>query len=505
MASAGLAQPAASRAGFAPRAARVVLLATGLGIAAQLLFYDTGIGLNLPLALGTLLVAGWLVRPTGARRPRARDAWLPVAAVACAAFVALRGDATLQVLDAWAAVALTGAALASFAGLRIVDRSTAGLAMIGARLSWAAVAAGGNTLRSARGALPGRRLLGDLRGMGPVLRGLLIAVPLLVVFVSLFSAADAVFAQLADDLVRWDLDLGDLIGRSLLAVAAAWLAGGLLAFVASGQPTGEATDPGWPERPRLGVTEAVTVLLVLDVLFAAFAMLQAAYLFGGLDTLQASGLTYAEYARRGFFELVAVAVMVGALVLALDGFVARRSRTYVVAIIGLVLLTGVVLGSAYLRLRLYQDAYGWTELRFYVLAAILWLGAGAVGAAIALALDRTRWLPHGLVALSIVFGLGFNLIGPVRFIAEQNIARAIHPHLVAPGGETGLDAWYLAWLGDDALIVLAEGLPDLPPAERREVAALLLDRARFDADLARPTSWQAWNLSRERTRSLLVR
>ena len=112
------------------------------------------------------------------------------------------------------------------------------------------------------------------------------------------------------------------------------------------------------------------MLIVLDVLFAAFVALQVAYLFGGLDTLAAIALTYAEYARRGFFELVAVVVLVGALVLGLEAVVAHRSRAYVVAILALVALTAVVLASSFLRLRLYQDAYGWTELRFYVLAAI---------------------------------------------------------------------------------------------------------------------------------------
>ena len=87
-------------------------------------------------------------------------------------------------------------------------------------------------------------------------------------------------------------------------------------------------------------------------------------------------MTYANYARRGFFELLAVVVLVGGLLLGLEAVVAHAHpgissppRSALVA------LTAVVLASSFLRLRLYQEAYGWTELRFYVLAAIVFLGA----------------------------------------------------------------------------------------------------------------------------------
>jgi hypothetical protein len=194
---------------------------------------------------------------------------------------------------------------------------------------------------------------------------------------------------------------------------------------------------------------------------------------------------------------------VAGVILVLEAFVTRRSRWYVAAAVGLVALTLVVLASAYLRLRLYQDAYGWTELRFYVLAAIQWLAIGALGTAVALATDRTRWLLHGMIALSVVFGLAFNLIGPVRFIAERNVERAVDPSLVPPDGRTGLDVYYLASLGPDADIVLAEALRRLPVQAARETQdALNLNADALAADRA-GQAWQAWNYSREHARALL--
>ncbi|MGH2455591.1 MAG: DUF4153 domain-containing protein, partial [Candidatus Limnocylindria bacterium] len=349
---------------------------------------------------------------------------------------------------------------------------------------------------------------GGLGPAAPVIRGLLIAFPLLVVFAALFASADAVFAELAGDLLDRELDLGSLPGRSLMAVVAGWVAVGLLVFVVRGEesPTQARLDAAWSRRPRLGSIEAITVLVLVDLLFAGFVVLQAAYLFGGRDTLDATGLTYAEYARRGFFELLAVALAVGGLVLAVEAFVARRSRAYLLAAIGLVLMTLVVLASAFLRLRLYQDAYGWTELRFYVLAAIAWLGLGAVAAVAALVTDRSRWLLHLMLGLSVAFGLAFNVIGPVRFIAEQNLARAAEPGRVPAGGSSGLDIRYLSSLGDDALAVIAEALPSRLPAALVDEARLVLEARRMDLQHDEEgRAWQAWNLSRERARSLLSR
>ena len=92
----------------------IAVAAIALGLLAQWLFVGARLGINAPIALGTLLVAAWLLRPSGRPRPRLRDAWLPAGAVTFAAFAALRGDRNLVDLDLLAALGLGGAALASF-------------------------------------------------------------------------------------------------------------------------------------------------------------------------------------------------------------------------------------------------------------------------------------------------------------------------------------------------------------------------------------------------------
>jgi hypothetical protein len=497
----GTAADGRAEARLVPRAAGVVAAGVAIGIVAQLLLFDVGLGLNLAIAVALILAAGWALREPRSRLPALTDLWLPVAAIVLAAFVAVRGDPTLQALDTLGAIVLTGAALASFGGLGVVTRPFANLLSLGAAVAGWALGGAAAALGSLRRVLPAGAWRERSGIAAAVVRGLLIALPLLLVFTVLFASADAVFEQILADLFDWDVDLGSLPGRLALALVAGWVACGLLAMVTAVRDvdSGPLLTSAWDRRPRLGSVEAVTLLVALDLLFIGFVALQATYLFGGRDTLSASGLTHAEYARRGFFELLAVAFAVGGLVLALEAFVARRSRAYLAGAIGLVVLTMVVLASAYLRLRLYQDAYGWTELRFYVLAAILWLALGAMGAIAGLATDRTRWLPHWLMALSVAFGLAFNAIGPVRYIAERNVERAIHPELVAPGGETGLDVWYLAALGDDAIVVLAEAAPSLPDELRADVELAIGSRHPPTERVA----WQEWNLARERARDLL--
>jgi hypothetical protein len=166
-------------------------------------------------------------------------------------------------------------------------------------------------------------------------------------------------------------------------------------------------------------------------------------------------------------------------------------------------LTAVVLVSAFVRLRLYQSMYGWTELRFVVLVAIAWLAVALAVAAGLLLTRRTPWTLHALGIGVLVAVGGMNIVGPQAFVTERNLERAIDPSLVPEGGRTGLDTEYLVELGDEAVgpVVAAWarlGTPD------RDALAPALGRRR-DQLATDPTlqGWPAWNLTRERARSAL--
>jgi hypothetical protein len=337
----------------------------------------------------------------------------------------------------------------------------------------------------------------------PIFRGLAIAIPLLLVFAFLFMAADAVFAKLVTDLFDWQVDLSDPVERLFLTVLLAWFGAGLLGFVALRDAARDPDmTPTFPHRRRVGATEAVVVLVVLDLLFAAFVIIQAAYLFGGADTLAASGMTYSEYARRGFFELMTVAFLVAGLIVAMEFLIATRTRAYQAA--------AIVLVAPACRARILVPAPAPVPggLRLDR-ASVLRPGRHHLARHRRAchgrrAGDRSHEVaPHVMVVLSHAVRVAFNVIGPVRFIAEQNVAG--DPPLNSwPKAFSGLDVDYLSSLGTDADIVPGRGVPSLPEPERTETqAALERSATELEADTA-GQAWQAWNLSREQARDLLV-
>jgi len=488
-------------------ARRLLAAALVIGPLAQALLHETALGLNLVLVVGAVQVSALLLRRPAARLDRL-DAWIPPVALAFAAFVAVRADPFLVLVDSLAALGLGAAAVAALGGAALTRRSVLGLIEVAIRGAVLVLAGAPEPIVAARPTSAAASLRQRLERVAPLLRGLVIAVPLLLAFGGLFAAADAVFARGLSDLFAIELDLGELPPRLVLAASIAWVAAGALVavtrqvFRAEPRSSGAAASPSLP-LPRLESAEAVVVLLSVDLLFAVFVVLQIAYLFGGRDTLAAAGLTYSDYARRGFFELLAVAFLSGGLIAGLEIVVSRRSPAYVLSAVALAGLTLIVIASATLRLKLYQDAYGWTELRFYVYAAIGWLGLGAVATAALLLSARTRWLAHALAALAIGVWVAINAVGPQGFVARQNLARAVDPSLVAVGGQSGLDARYLVSLGDDAVPVMIDALPYVDASDR----PLLVDEisARAQALLGpHVTAWPAWNLARQRAREAIA-
>jgi hypothetical protein len=506
-------------------ALRLLALALLAGVAADVLFRGDAIGINLVLELAIVLTAGARITgPPAFWRTDPWDRWLPVTALGFAALAAIRADPALLLIDALLALAAACAWLAALGGARITRGAVTSVALIAAIVCASAVAGAASALAIARpfSGWAARRPAMPRQAL-PVVRGLVIVTPLLLIFAGLFAAADAVFATGLDRLLTFDLDL-DLVeatDRTVVILVVGWVVAGLL-VVAAGEwgglidahddPRRRATQPrslgaavATPApRLRLGEVEASVVLLAIDALFTVFVALQVAYLFGGADTRAATGVTYADYARRGFFELLTVAALSGATVAGLEVLVARRSRTYLVAAFALIVLTMVIVASSFLRLRLYQDAYGWTELRFWVLLSIAWVACSLVALGVLVARGRSAWIVHALGALGIVAVAAANLLGPQATVADQNLRRALDPSLVPPGGRTGLDEVYLGQLGDDTIPAVVAAFPRLPPEDRAWLGPLLDERAYALAADARYAGWPAWNLSRQHAREALA-
>jgi hypothetical protein len=489
------------------RSLAVLVLAAAFGLGAQLLFYREAIGLNLLLAVALFLALAWRIR----RSPiRMLDAWIPGFALAFAGFAALRADPSLVAFDVAAALALSLATVALLSGVSLSALPLPAFVREGWSLALSTLGAAARPLREEAPRMP--VLAGSqTRTTAAYAAGAAMAIPFVVIFGLLFVSADAVFARWAEETLEvdeWARRFGELKDRSVVAVAAAWLAGGALTRLAFAAPSADRGGPSWP---RLPIQAATAFLVMIDLLFATFVAFQIAYLFGGRDTVEAAAIPYSEYARRGFFELVTVAVLVAATLFTLELALGRRTRVYVGAGVALIGLTGVILFSSLYRLDLYQRAYGWSELRFYVLAALAFLACALLILAWALVARRMHVALQPIAFAALAVALVVNAVGPSGLIARANIDRAVDLAATeeldalepAEALERELDRSYLIVLGDGALPRVIAGLERLPATDASCLRMLLLWQS-MRRDLDSGPSWQSWNVDRERARQALL-
>jgi hypothetical protein len=321
-----------------------------------------------------------------------------------------------------------------------------------------------------------------------VLIGLLLAAPLVLVFGTLLMAADPVFERLVRTVFDWDFET--LASHALLTLFIAWLVTGYLRGIVFQEKPLMASVPE-PRSPSLGIVEIGMPLGTMIVMFAIFVTIQVQYLFGGEDLIQSTlGLSYSDYARRGFFELVTVTALIVPVLLIsewmLDESASKNRKNFAVLAIVLLILVSVVMASALERMRLYVSAYGLTQDRFYATVFMLWV-ATALGWLISTVLrGQRRRFAFGAIVSGFLFLAGLNVINPDAIIARTNINR---PRAVRP-----VDVHHLSTLSADAVPTLLARVGTLPQDEQCELISQLRQRRWF----FRETDLRSWNFGRFR-------
>ena len=332
-----------------------------------------------------------------------------------------------------------------------------------------------------------------------VARGLAIAAPLVLVFGALFVSADIMFERLVLSGLRFDFQW--IGGHILLFAILAWLSTGYLrGFVsgtdrplpADGSPASAARTDAESFRPSLGITEVSTALAALDLLFLMFVLVQFRYLFGADAIVQITpDLTYADYARQGFFELVTAVALVVPVLLAADWIVERRTRRDTLLFRMLagvqILLVLAIAASALQRLRLYHANYGLTESRFYAMVLLLWLGAMLVWLAVTVLRGRRDLFAFGTLVSGLATIAALFVINPDAIIARANVAR-----MATADARVRFDVAYATSLSADAVPVLIDALPVLAsdvqcPLARHMLRSWPPDRYRY----IRSWNWSA--------------
>lgn len=336
----------------------------------------------------------------------------------------------------------------------------------------------------------------------PFLRGLLIAIPVLAVFAALFASADPIFADRLQAVIEYlHLEkIPEYIARGVLIMIWTFLVSGLMlsGLLKSKDETLIGDENAWPPR-FLGSTEASIILGSVNLLFFSFVLIQFRYFFGGESNISLEGFTYAEYARRGFGELLAVALISLLLFMVMSAITRRRSRRETIIFtsltVTLTLLVGIIIISSMFRLRLYETAYGFTRLRTYAHICILWIGVLFTGVLILEIFHKWRYFTLAAAMAILGFVLTLNAINVDAFIARQNFLRA--------ADEQRLDTNYLNRLSNDAVATLIRfaDSPWLTSEQQRDVKISLACRAgRLNAQ---NVSWRGFLWSRFSARQAL--
>ncbi|MDP2994074.1 MAG: DUF4173 domain-containing protein [Anaerolineales bacterium] len=477
----------------------VWIVALALGWLFDFLFWKHAQGINFAIYAGLCLSGGFLVLGLNGIKPSWKSLLLLVPILFFAAMTFIRQEPVSIFLAFAFTLALMGLLAFTYLGGRWLWYSLSDYVINYGKLTGSMIARPLIFLNEIKKPVPAEvaEARPGRKRFWAILRGVLIAIPIVAIFAALLSSADLVFAQRVQGFVKlFRLEnFPEYIFRCIYILIGAYALTGTILHAAQKSQDENLVGMDKPLVPSfLGFTEAAVVLGAVVVLFALFAVVQFQYFFGGQTNIGVQGYTFSEYARRGFGELVTVAFFSLLLFLSLSAVVKRQNQTqrWVFSGLGLgmVALVGVMLYSAFQRMMLYEAAYGFSRLRAYTHVFMIWLGVLLVVVVVLDILRKERTFALAALLASIGFAATLTLMNVDGFIVRQNVARA------AAGAD--LDVAYLASLSSDSVPALVESLQDgrLTPGTRDAVGAALACRLNAENGGNADTNWRSFTLSR---------
>ncbi|WP_138419738.1 DUF4153 domain-containing protein [Aquibacillus sediminis] len=327
-----------------------------------------------------------------------------------------------------------------------------------------------------------------------ILIGLVIGIPLLIVVTSLLMSADAVFEEFIGAVPRFilQLDFQEQLIRSMIVIFYLFGFFGLFQVLTEPRQSAKQLTEQANDQKNFDGVVTLTILLLLNTIYLLFTVVQFTYFFG--DGLE-EGYTYAEYARKGFFELIVVTLMNWAILITCltkvrtQGLRLKRTLNIMYSI--LVIVSTIMLASAYQRLSLYETAYGFTFDRILAHAFMIFLVVIFAYTFIRIWLEKLSLL-HFYFITSLLFYTALNVIPLERIIVTNNMER-YH--------QTGrIDIEYLnrlSYAGVDGLIDLYHDKPDYPRLKQ------LLEHQQQSLTKQK-SNWQSYNISEQRVKERLM-
>lgn len=284
-----------------------------------------------------------------------------------------------------------------------------------------------------------------------VLLGIVITIPLFLIVFALLSSADAVFRNMSDMLLN-DLNFGDfiLIGWMLFFMFVASYS--IMVFLCKKSLDEEVKDSRKGE-PLV----AIPVATILSLLYLVFSVIQIVFLFMGNMQLP-KGYTYAEYAREGFFQLLAVGIL--NLILVLVGLCYFRPNKVLKVVLAVMSgCTFIMLASSAMRMLIYIQYYYLTFLRILVLWSLVVLFLIFSGVIIYIFKDNFPLFRYSMVVVTCLY-LVLSFSHPDYWIAKVNVAGSQESRSEFFKGECYNDYGLLRGLNTDAAPVMIQWMQE---------------------------------------------
>ncbi|MGV8982567.1 DUF4153 domain-containing protein [Clostridium sp.] len=326
-----------------------------------------------------------------------------------------------------------------------------------------------------------------------ILKGLVISIPLLVVILVLLTSADMVFKNYISNFSFGleDLSLGKITGH-LFAIIIVFII--LFSYIWSFK---YAFDEGVSNKKNIQwePVTILTVIFMINIVYLLFSIVQFSYLYGGGGNFLPQKFTYSEYARKGFFELVAVTLINFTILLSSMKFI-KRDNTKINSISNvfltlLVAFTFNMLFSAHYKMSLYEQTYGFTYLRIFVHLFMLMLFMLFIAALIGI---WNRKMPLNKILIVIVLSMYVlvNYINVDKIIAKNNIDIYYQTQKI--------DVQYFKNLSYDAIPEIVKLKDDSNADTARQINSYLDD---VKNELSKGHSWYEFNYSKYRARKII--
>lgn len=475
------------------------IIAVALGWCFDLLFWKQTPGINFAIFTMSCLAGGFFILWKDKKHASRGALWLIPLILFFAAVTFIRAEPLTVFLGVLFTLFLMGVMAHTFVGGRwfeygVTDYFFGFIGLIGSMIA---------SPLSFSAEVKRERVAGGITGPKfnpwPILRGIVIALPIVAIFAALLASADTIFSDELNAFLKFFFNLDKLpeyIFRfTYVLVFAYWVAGVFLHAALKSDDKQLIGQDKPVVAPFLGLTETAIVLGSVNVLFTAFVIVQFRYFFGGQANLGVGGMTDSEYARRGFGELATVAFLSLLMIMGLSTITRRETkvqkRAYSILSVILVALVMVILVSAFQRLLLNELAHGFFRLRTYSHVFYIWLALLLVAVVVLEILHRERAFALAVVVASMGFVISLSLLNVDAFTTRQAILRAVQGRY--------LNVADLSSLSTDSVPVLVDEFQSpLHSTEIHEaIGAILVCRIHNDSYQYQPTDdWRSFSFSR---------